>query len=126
MCHLFLLMPVLALPVFWLLPIGAAGTIYAAVVAISLAVYWLMMKAMRRPVAMGIETMQHAIGVVRYVEGRTATIWARSELWSAEPEAENLRVGDEVEVVGANGVVLKVKKVRVRTAPSGLPASGGE
>ncbi|MGE5338235.1 MAG: NfeD family protein [Gemmatimonadota bacterium] len=111
---------------FWLLPIGAAGTIYAAVVAISLAVYWLMMKAMRRPVVMGIETMQHAVGVVRYIEGRKATIWARSELWSAEPEGENLRVGDEVEVVGANGIVLKVRKAGARAVSPALPVSGGE
>jgi hypothetical protein len=39
MCHLILLLPFLALPVFWLLPLFPAVTLYAGVVVLSVLVY---------------------------------------------------------------------------------------
>lgn len=111
MCHLLLLLPIIALPVFWLLPAEVASGLYAAVILASIGVYWLVVQAMRAPVVAGIEALMHAIGAVRDVDGRKASVWVGSALWSAEPEAGVLNVGDAVEVVGAEGIVLKVRKV---------------
>jgi membrane protein implicated in regulation of membrane protease activity len=114
MCHLILLLPIIALPVFWLLPAGDASSIYAAVLVVSIGVYWLAVQAMRAPVITGIGALMHAIGTVRNVDGRKVSVWVGSELWSAEPEQGLLRVGDAIEVVGAEGLVLKVRKVGPR------------
>ena len=117
MCHLILLLPVIALPVFWLLPAGDAGVVYAAVIAASVGMYWLIAQAMRAPVVTGIETLMHRTGTVRSVDGRKASVWVASELWSTEIEPGALKVGDAVEVVGAVGLVLKVRKAdRPRSA----------
>lgn len=111
MCHLVLALPVIALPLLWLLPVATAGPIYAAVVLLSAAVYWLVLKAMRAPVTTGIETLLHAVGTVRSIEGRGAAVWVASELWLTEPSADALALGDRVEVVGIDGLRLAVRKV---------------
>jgi len=49
MCHLILLLPVIALPIFWLLPASQSVPAYAVVVAVSGWVYWYAIKAMRLP-----------------------------------------------------------------------------
>ena len=111
MCHVVLLMPVLGLPLLWLLP-GANGVAaYALVVAVSVAIYVGGFRAMRRPVAVGVETLLHAVGTVRFVGERKALVWLRSELWSAKPEADTLAVGDAVEVTARDGLTLIVRKV---------------
>jgi len=137
MCHLILLLPIVALPVFWLLPAGEATVAYAAVLALSLGIYWLVLQAMRAPAVTGIEAMLHRIGTVRSVDGRKASVWVASELWPAETEPGALNVGDLVEVVGSAGLVLAVRKAGAAggagaspspTAPSasGAPAEGDE
>ncbi|MCG6875281.1 MAG: NfeD family protein [Betaproteobacteria bacterium] len=116
MCHLVLALPFLALPVFWLLPEGEAVALYVLVLGVTGAVYWLAVRAMRAPVVVGIGTLLRAIGTVRATDGRKASVWVGSELWSAEPQEGALAVGDVVEVVGFEGLRLIVKKV--------LPAAG--
>ncbi len=118
MCHLILLLPVVALPVFWLLPTGDAVVLYAAVIAASIGVYWLVLQAMRAPVVTGIEALLHKTGTVRSVDGRKASVWVSSELWSAEGEPGALKVGDAVEVVGTTGLLLQVRK-------TGRPGAAG-
>jgi membrane protein implicated in regulation of membrane protease activity len=56
-------------------------------------------------------TLLHAVGTVRAEDGRKASVWVRSELWSAEPQEGALAIGDAVEVVGFEGLRLIVKKV---------------
>jgi inner membrane protein len=111
MCHLVLALPFLALPVFWLFPEGEAVVLYVLALGLTGAVYWLAMRAMHAPVVVGIETLLHAVGTVRAADGRKASVWVRSELWSAEPQEGVVAVGDVVEVVGFEGLRLIVKKV---------------
>ncbi len=40
MCHLVLLLPVIALPLFWLLPLSVAGPLYGAAAALAGVVYY--------------------------------------------------------------------------------------
>ncbi len=58
----------------------------------------------------GIEALQHALGRVRSVQGNVASIWVNSEPWSARI-VEGLRQGDKVEVVGVDGLLLRVRKL---------------
>ena len=49
MCHLILLLPLLALPLFWLTPLSIALPAYVAVLALSGGIYLLAVRAMHRP-----------------------------------------------------------------------------
>jgi membrane protein implicated in regulation of membrane protease activity len=120
MCHLILVLPLLALPVFWLLPFGAAMPLYAVTLALTAGVYVLAVKAMRKPVCTGTETLLHAVGTVRAIEGRLIRVWVGSELWSAKAGAEGVAVGDVVEVIGFEGLTLRVRK-RARASASSQP-----
>lgn len=115
MCHLVLAIPLLALPVFWLLHPAAAIAIYGAALATSAGVYVLAVKAMRKPVCTGREDLLHATGMVREVRGKALMVWVKSELWSAEDGDEAMAVGDTVEVLGVDGLILHVRK-KIRDA----------
>lgn len=112
MCHLILLLPVLALPVWWLLPPGEAAAIYAVVLIPSAAVYWLAVRAWRAPLLTGTAPLRGATGTVRRADGRCGAVWVASELWSATSADGPLAVGDEIEVVDIDGLTLRVRKVR--------------
>jgi len=120
MCHLILLMPVLALPVLWLLPLGEGLSMYLAVLLLTGAVYWLAIKAMRAPIVSGKQTVLRRVGRVRSVDGRRGSVWVASELWSAESRDAPLAVGDAVEVVGIDGLRLIVRKIEAADGAGAL------
>lgn len=125
MCHLILFLPLLALPVLWLLPLGVSAPLYGVVVALSAVIYALALRAMRMPVCTGAEALVHATGTVRSVDGCKAAVWVQSELWSAESGSEPLAEGDQVEVVAVEGLTLKVQKLPVQLPlPAGSPEGG--
>ena len=111
MCHLILLMPIVALPVLWLLPLGEGIAVYTVVALVASTVYWLALKAMRAPGMSGIETLLGQVGSVRSAEGFRGSVWVASELWSAESRDAPLVIGDAVEVIGIDGIRLIVRKV---------------
>ena len=113
MCHLILLLPVLALPVFWLMPLALAVPVYGIVLGFSAAIYWYAVQAMRRPVQTGSEGMIGETG--EFVESREADflVRVRSELWRAGC-GSSLREGDQVKVVAVEGLTLKVQKLDSR------------
>ena len=47
MCHLTLFLPIVALPVLWLLPSGISVPLYAALVVLAVWACWLALEAMR-------------------------------------------------------------------------------
>ena len=59
MCHLVLLLPILALPLFWFAPLAIAVPAYVVVLILSGWFYWLAVSAMRRPVHTGAEALAH-------------------------------------------------------------------
>lgn len=125
MCHLILFLPLLALPVLWLLPLGVSAPLYGVVVALSAVIYALALRAMRMPVCTGAEALVHATGTVRSVDGCKAAVWVQSELWSAESGSEPLAEGDQVEVTAIDGLTLKVQKLPAQArVPAGPPAGG--
>jgi len=109
MCHLILLLPVIALPVFWLLTLDIALPLYVCVLALSAFLYIMVMKVMRSPAITGKKGLLLAHGDVRRVDGHAATAWINGELWSAV--RDDLRPGDTVKVVSIDGLVLNVCKI---------------
>jgi len=110
MCHLILALPIVALPVLWLLPPGVAVPIYAVTAAISIAVYATAIKAWKMPVRNGIEVLLGATGKVARLDGRRVVLSVQGELWSADFEGGPVAVGDKVVVVGFEDFRLKARK----------------
>ena len=106
MCHFLLLLPLAALPVFWIVPLAVALPVYGAVLALSAAIYWYAILAMRRPVQTGAEGMVGEIGEVIESRGANLFVRARSEIWHAESAAP-LREGDRVRVVAVQQLTLR-------------------
>ena len=109
MCHVLLLLPLVALPVFWIAPLAIALPVYGAVLATSAAIYWYAIQAMRRPVETGAEALIGEIGVVIESRGTNLLVRARSEIWHAKSAAQ-WRVGDRVKVVAVVDLTLQVEK----------------
>lgn len=122
MCHLFLLLPVITLPIFWLLPLTLALAIYVPVLIVSLWLYWYVMKAMNRPIVAGREELLHASGQVEHAHGHVLDVRVHSELWSAI-SSDRLKRGDAVEVIGVDGLKLRVR--RADRASAGPPLASG-
>lgn len=123
MCHLLLTLPLLALPIFWLFPLGAALPADGAVTAVSLAVYWYALLAMNRPVMTGMEGMIGENGSVVEVNGQELLVQIHNELWPATSDGAVLRKGDRVEVVVVAGPrMLTVRRInpfaRFRASPT--------
>lgn len=110
MCHLFLLLPILGLPVFWLWPIEIAGPVYAVVFAVAMWTYGLALRSAHRLVETGREAILHGRGRVVKARGRRFTVRLDGELWNAESR-DTLRTGDEVRVIGIEGLVLSVERL---------------
>ncbi len=66
---------------------------------------------MRRPVTAGVAALMHAIGTVRSVARRSAYVWVASESWSATCADAVLAIGDTVEVIGREGLMLQVRRL---------------
>ena len=67
-------------------------------------------QAQRIPPAMGMSTLVGKIGEARTDLDPSGTVYAASELWTAEAQGENIPAGSRVEVVGVNGVKLFVRR----------------
>lgn len=110
MCHLILLLPVVAISLFWFFPLSIAVPTYGVVLIVSGWVYFLAIRAMRRPVQTGVEALMHSIGEVLGKEGSLFRVRVRSEVWNAE-STDNLQPGDAVEVVSVDELRLKVRRI---------------
>ena len=110
MCHVLLLLPLVALPVFWIAPLAIALPVYGVVLALSAAIYWYAVQAMRRPVQTGAEVLVGEIGEVVESRGANLFVRARSEVWHARSAAQ-LREGDRVKVVAVEDLTLRVQKL---------------
>jgi len=111
MCHLILLLPIVALPVFWLLPPTLSVPIYSVVVLVAGWVYWYAVKAMRLPLVSDDVRLTHAVGTVVGVQSpRRCRIKVLGEYWLAD-SSEHLQKGDDVRITGRDGLTLHVEKL---------------
>ena len=66
MCHLILIgLPLLALSVFWFLPMALAVPTFVVLIGVTIFFYAYLVKGARRPAMTGIEAMLSTLGRVR-------------------------------------------------------------
>ena len=98
MCHLILFMPVIALPIFWLMPLNFSVPIYVVIALLSGLSYWLITRSMRKPVTTGAESL---IGTKAEVVSRLSPDNPAKYLVRAEGElgtdhcCKSLRAGEQ-------------------------------
>jgi membrane protein implicated in regulation of membrane protease activity len=109
MCHIILFMPLLTLPIFWLLPLNIALPVYLVILALSAWLYYFVMVAMRKPVVTGIEHLLHSQGEVIDAHEGHLHVRVDSEIWQAESN-DALQPGDQVKVTGIDHMHLGVSR----------------
>lgn len=106
-------LPVIAIPVFWFLPLGQAIAIYIVCLLLSGSMYWIMHSNMKRPVTTGKESLvgKETKIISRSASDKIATYLVRieGELWSARSR-DSLKTGDTV-------VILAIKDNRLIVEP---------
>jgi len=110
MCHLLLVLPVVSLILFSFLPFNQALPLYLLILLFCAILYWLIWKAMRRPVSTGIEGMIGGVGKVIQISKKTAKMFYKGEIWDAT-SADQLSVGDSVEIARVERMTVIVRKV---------------
>jgi membrane-bound serine protease (ClpP class) len=78
--------------------------------AFFLLVVTLAVRAQRRPVATGVESLIGQVGEVRAGLTPEGMVHVGGELWSAESETGSIEPGQKIEVVGIRGLRLRVKR----------------
>jgi membrane-bound ClpP family serine protease len=111
MCHLIFLAPVLALPIFWLLPFSLALPIYLGVVGMTGLILWPVVTAMRRPQLTGAEGMIGARGETLTELSPHGLIRCQGEVWSATAD-QLILGGHPVRVVAVDRLRLRVMRHR--------------
>ncbi len=112
-CHLIFIVPVLGLLLFWFLPLGYALPITIVIVLGAVFLYWLIRRAMRKPVQDGFQSLigTEAEVVSSQASHHSARYLVRSqsegELWSAySPDV--LEIGEQVNVMAVKGIGVVV------------------
>jgi len=107
-CHLILMLPVAALPLFWFLPWTIAGPLYGAASAAAGVVYYYAWKTGHRPVEIGRERLRGAEGEV-LVPDPVLRVKVDGDSWQARSK-DHLTTGDLVCVDRVDGLTLRVSK----------------
>lgn len=121
MCHIILLMPLVALPVFWLAPLPYAMLAYGIVLGLSIWLYAFLWKGLRRPVVTGREALVGKQGTLIALAGGRPGLWIQGEAWPVHSR-QLLAPGDPVRIVGVDGLCLDVEPAK--PARAGAPAGG--
>jgi membrane-bound serine protease (ClpP class) len=87
----------------------AVGTLGSFVLAVS----YLVFRSQREKLTLGIDGLIGEVGVVRDKLSPTGRIFVHGETWKAQADNE-IDVGEKVEVVGVEGMVLKVRRAGQR------------
>ena len=109
MYHLVLLMPLLALVLFWILPLGVALPAYLVILIASILIYISLLRAMHRPVTTGQQGLLGETCEITDIKNHKGHVMLHGEIWEADISGK-VHKGDEAIVTGVNGLRLKVKK----------------
>lgn len=109
MCHLILFMPVLAVPILWLVPLNLSIPIYALIVLVSGLLYRIIVKSIRKKPETGKEGLIGGIAEVVSSNQQPAGYLVRTqgELWNAT-SMDTLQTGDTVNVLAIDHLKLLV------------------
>ena len=86
--------------------LAAVGTLSACVLVVTI----LVVKSQRRKATLGFEGLIGEFGEVRERLDLKGKVFVHGEVWNAEG-SERLQPGDRIEVVGHDGMILKVRRV---------------
>jgi membrane-bound serine protease (ClpP class) len=111
MCHLILLLPAFALPVFWVFPLDTALPLYALITAFSLFMYFKIFRAMRLQARTGFEGMLGKKGEVVEKINPEGKIFYAGEIWNATSEKKRFSIGEQVKIGGMRGLMLFVEEM---------------
>jgi membrane-bound ClpP family serine protease len=108
MCHVILLSPVLALPLFFFLPFGTALPTYLTIVLGSGFVYFKIVTAMKSKVETGIEAMTDEEAVVVEEINPEGKVRFGNEIWSAATRDKRFVKGKKVKICAIDGIKVIV------------------
>jgi membrane-bound serine protease (ClpP class) len=110
MCHILWLMPILGLPLFWILDFSIALPLYLGILALSGVVMVLTMQSIRKPPSSGIEGMRGDMAEVVEALHPQGKVCYHNHFWYAKAR-EPIDVGERVRIVGNEGLCLLVTKL---------------
>jgi membrane-bound ClpP family serine protease len=108
MCHVILLSPVLALPLFYFLPFGTALPTYLTVILGSGFIYFKIIAAMKSKVETGVEAMTDEEAVVVEDINPEGKVRFGNEIWSAATRDKRFLTGKKVRICSIEGTKLIV------------------
>jgi inner membrane protein len=111
MCHLILLLPFFALPLFWIFPFTTALPLYIVVLGISLFLYFKIFKAMRQQVKTGREAMIGKKALVVEDINPEGKIEYAGEIWNATARGRCFLKGEQAKITGFRGLLLQVEEI---------------
>ncbi|MBI4303239.1 MAG: NfeD family protein [Chloroflexi bacterium] len=112
MCHLIFLVPLVGVPLFWLLPLGYALPINILLWIVFGLLGYKAVRAMMRPAKDGFKSLIGAEATVVAAESQgygQYLVKAGHELWTAR-SAECLQPGEKVRVAYLDGIKLVVRR----------------
>lgn len=104
MCHILLLFPILALPIFFFLPLQTAATAYVVILLITAFLYFKIISALRSKVQTGLEAMINEEALVIEDIDPEGKVMFWSEIWRATASGKRFRKGEKVKIYGFNGL----------------------
>ncbi|MFQ5841067.1 MAG: NfeD family protein [Thermodesulfobacteriota bacterium] len=108
MCHIVLLSPILALPLFFFLPFRTALPAYGAVLLVTAFIYFKIIAAMKSKVRAGMEGMTDGEAVVVEDIDPEGKVRVGNELWVATAAGRKLFKGQRVRIHGFHGLKMIV------------------
>lgn len=110
MCHVLWLLPILGLPLFWVLDFGVALPLYLGLLGITAGATMLAVGVMRKPASSGIEAMHGSTAEAVEDLRPRGKVQYRHQLWYASASTPVTK-GETVRIVGNRGLCLLVEKV---------------
>lgn len=108
--------PILALLLFYFLPLGTALPVYLVILGITAFCYVVMFQSMRAKASTGLKAMIG--GEARVVEDidPEGKVKIRDELWAATAGGEKITAGEKVRIAKIQGLVLVVESLNQERA----------
>jgi membrane protein implicated in regulation of membrane protease activity len=107
-----MLLPILAIPVFWYLPLGQAVIVYLLLLLLSGWMFWLMRSNRKRPVVTGKESLvgrdAEIIAISQNGSRVRYTVRVEGELWTGRSH-DAMQPGEKVIITASAGNTLIVK-----------------
>jgi membrane-bound ClpP family serine protease len=114
MCHLILLLPFFALPLFWIFPLDAALPSYALITGVSFLIYFRVFQAMRQEPRTGREAMMGKKGVVVEDIDPEGKIQYAGEIWNATTTGKRFSKGEWIRIAAIRDLMLLVEEMPIR------------